>query len=253
VTDRIQRHAGVAALVISLLALVGSTTGLASAARTALFGASTKPRPYGLLLLGRNGKFPSSAIPTVKNSSRVGGVAARDVVPLCPAGTADFGTWCLALALYRVPTQDAGMNNYFYASRACAQLGGYLPSASQLIGAADRVKLASVLTDSPSNATVSQDPTTGLKDLREMSSTLVTTAAGSSAAGSEGVSVGATGNPNTGQPNPTPAPADPDPQTLQYVAVYDNYRAGGFAGSEPVGTAENFRCAFSRAPKASSR
>jgi hypothetical protein len=34
------------------------------------------------------------------------------------------------------------------------------------------------------------------------------------------------------------------PDTLQYVTVYDNYNQGGFAGSEPVSTPENFRCGF---------
>lgn len=32
--------------------------------------------------------------------------------------------------------------------------------------------------------------------------------------------------------------------TLQYVTVYSNHTKGGFAGSEPVGNPENFRCAF---------
>jgi hypothetical protein len=41
------------------------------------------------------------------------------------------------------------------------------------------------------------------------------------------------------------APASPE--TLQYVTVYDNKNKGGFAGSKPVGQAENFRCAFNKA------
>jgi hypothetical protein len=77
----------------------------------------------------------------------------------------------------------------------------------------------------------------------------VTTAAGSSAAGSEGVSEGATGNPNTGEPNPTRQPANPSPETLQYVTVYDNSNTGAFAGSEPVSAPENFRCAFNKTPQ----
>jgi hypothetical protein len=86
-----------------------------------------------------------------------------------------------------------------------------------------------------------------------MTSTLVTTTAGSAAAGSEGVSEGATGVPGQGQPNPVPAPANPLPQTLQYVTVYSNGQQGGFAGSEPVGQPENFRCAFNKAPGAGSK
>ncbi len=70
-----------------------------------------------------------------------------------------------------------------------------------------------------------------------MSSTLVTTDAGSAAAGSEGVSEGATGNPRQGQANPIPLPANPLPRSLQYVTVYSNGKKGGFAGSEPVATA----------------
>ena len=85
-----------------------------------------------------------------------------------------------------------------------------------------------------------------------MSATLVTTAAGSDAAGSEGVSVGSTGDPRTGEPNPVPLPAVPAPSTLQYVTVYSNGTKGGFAGSEPVSQPENFRCAFNEKPGANS-
>jgi hypothetical protein len=80
----------------------------------------------------------------------------------------------------------------------------------------------------------------------------VTTAAGSDAAGSEGVSVGSTGDPRTGEPDPTFQPAVPAPSTLQYVTVYSNGEKGGFAGSEPVSQPENFRCAFNEMPGANS-
>ena len=59
-----------------------------------------------------------------------------------------------------------------------------------------------------------------------MTSTLVTTEAGSAAAGFEGVSEGATGNPRQGQANPIPLPADPLPESLQYVTVYSNGTKG---------------------------
>ena len=64
-----------------------------------------------------------------------------------------------------------------------------------------------------------------------MSSTLVTIAAGSSAAGSQGVSEGSRGDPRAGEPDPVPLPANPSPETLQYVTVYDNRDKGGFAGA----------------------
>ena len=59
-----------------------------------------------------------------------------------------------------------------------------------------------------------------------MSSTLVTTEAGSAAAGFEGVSEGATGNPRQGQANPIPLPANPLPESLQYVTVYEQREQG---------------------------
>ncbi len=106
------------------------------------------------------------------------------------------------------------------------------------------MKLESTIHDSPLTATINLDPSRGLKDEREMSSTLVTTEAGSAAAGFEGVSEGATGNPRQGQPNPVPLPANPLPESLQYVTVYDNGNKGGFAGSQPVDEPQNFRCAY---------
>jgi hypothetical protein len=248
--------AGRAALVISLIALVFSTTGLADAARRAVLAAidghalSTRPHPGGVLLLGRNGKFPASAIPTVKDASRVDGKTAEELAGTCPPATVDLGTWCLDSAPYPLTKADEGKNNFIWASKACEAEGGWLPTASELLGAAERVKLESTIHDSPLTATINQDPTRGLKDEREMSSTLVTTEAGSAAAGSEGVSEGATGDPRQGQANPIPLPANPLPEALQYVTVYSNATKGGFAGSEPVMDPENFRCAFNPTPGA---
>jgi hypothetical protein len=211
---------------------------------------STKPHAGGLLLLGKNRKFPASAIPTVRNSSRVGGKTAEQLAGTCPPATVDLATWCLDTAPYPVTNADAGKNNYVFASKACVAEGGWLPTAAQLLGAANRVKLESTIHDSQLTATVPLDPSRGLKDQREMTSTLITTEAGSAAAGFEGVSEGATGNPRQGQANPTPLPANPLPESLQYVTVYSNATKGGFAGSEPVASPENFRCAFNKAPGA---
>jgi hypothetical protein len=244
------------ALVIALIALVLSTTGLADAARHAVLSAvaghpiSSQPRAGGLLLLGKNRKFPAAAIPTVKNASRIAGKTAEQLAGTCPPATVDLGSWCLDTAPYPVTNADAGKNNFMYASKACVAEGGWLPTAAQLLGAANRVKLESTIHDSRLTATIPLDPSRGLKDQREMSSTLTTTEAGSAAAGSEGVSEGATGNPRQGQANPVPLPASPLPESLQYVTIYSNGQKGGFAGSEPVSSPENFRCAFNKTPGA---
>jgi hypothetical protein len=241
------------AMLVALVALVFSTTGLADAARRAVVSAiaghpvSATPHAGGLLLLGKNRKFPASAIPTVRNATRVDGKTAEELAGSCPPATVDLGTWCLDTAPYPLTNAQAGKNNYVWASKACVAEGGWLPTAAQLVGAADRVKLESTIHDSQLTATVPLDPTRGLQDQREMTATLVTTEAGSAAAGFEGVSEGSTGNPRQGQANPVPLPANPMPESLQYVTVYSNGQKGGFAGSEPITNPENFRCAFNKA------
>jgi hypothetical protein len=212
---------------------------------------SAKPYANGILLLGKNRKFPASAIPTVKNASEVGGMTVSDL-SACPPTTVNLGTWCLETSPYPLTNQQIGLNNYFWASQTCVEKGGFLPTAAQLVGADKRVKLESTIHDNRDTSTIDEDRSVGLKDQREMSASLVTTAAGSDAAGSEGVSEGSTGNPRTGEPNPVPLPAVPEPATLQYVAVYSNGTKGGFAGSEPVSTPENFRCAYLKVPGANS-
>lgn len=253
------------AMVVALIALVFSTTGLADAARRAVISAvdghpiSTKPHAGGLLLLGSNRRFPASAIPTVKNATHIDGKTAEQLAGTCPGSSVDIGTWCLDSAPYPLTKAETGDNNFIWASKACEAQGGWLPSASELLGAAEKVRLESTIrgpsgaAENPDTATVNQDPSRGLKDEREMSSTLVTTEAGSAAAGFEGVSEGATGDPRQGQANPVPLPADPMPESLQYVTVYDNANKGGFAGSEPVANPENFRCAFNLTPGAQSK
>jgi hypothetical protein len=259
--------AGGASIAIVSVALSG--TGIASAAghaaRDLIDGhtVSTRPTANGILVLGRDRKLPASAIPTVSSArtaararfaqtaatatsaKALGGKSLSAVTGSCPAGTADIGTWCLMVNPYPIAAAQEGQNNFFWASQACADIGGYLPDAAHLIGAAAKVKLESTIDDNPATATVEGSDGNGPElDQREMSATLVTTQAGSDAAGSEGVTPGAHPDPTSGQPDPTPEPADPSPSTLQYVTVYSNHTKGGFAGSEPVGTAENFRCAF---------
>jgi hypothetical protein len=250
-----------ATLSISLLSLLFSMSGFAGASAhtsrahakvATLDGHRISSTPYagGLLLLSSAKRFPASALPTVKNAKELSGRTLADLTLSCGPQTVDLGTWCLEASAYSVPNADQGKNNFFWASQACVAAGGWLPSAAQLIGAAKRVRLESTLTDSPTTAIIDEEPADGLKDQREMSSTLVTTAAGSSASGSEGVSEKATGDPETSEPNPTPEPAVPEPETLQYVTVYSNGTNGGFAGSQPVSQPQTFRCAYAEMPGA---
>jgi hypothetical protein len=245
-----RKHAGSAALVIALLTFVLSVTGAADAARQAAVRFVSKPRPNAVLKLDRKGKFPSKAIPTVsraREANRLGGKTAADLEMTCDPQSVDLGTWCLQSAPYPLPNEDIGKNDYYYASAACVEAGGFLPTAAQLVGAASRVKLSSTIDDPPVSSSPDIDPSDGLKDRREMSSTLVTTQAGSSAAGSQGVSEGSRGDPKAGEPDPVPLPANPSPQSLQYVTVYDNHDKGGFAGSKPISSPETFRCGFMKA------
>jgi hypothetical protein len=238
-----------AAIAVALLSLVFSMTGVSDAVRKAFPGASTKPKPYGVLRLNKKKKFPPSAIPKVRaarRADRLGGKRLRDLTARCAPDQVDFDTWCLMNAPYGLTNQEIGKNDYFFATQKCVELGGYLPTAGQLVGAASRIKLASTIDDSQLTASIDLDKTDGLKDRREMSSTLVTVTAGSSAAGSQGVTEGSLGDPKQGEPNPVPFPANPRPETLQYVTVYDNRDKGGFAGSKPVSQPENFRCAFDK-------
>lgn len=245
-TPRLHRYSGPAALVVAVLALVLSTTGLADAARTAV---RQQLKPNAVVRLDAKRKVPSKLLPKVPRATRadnLGGQDAEALTTSCSPTTVDLGTWCLSSALYPVTNEEVGKNDWFFATAKCVDLGGYLPTAAQLAGAAARVKLASTITDSQLTASTDIDATDGLKDRREMTATLVTTAAGSSAAGSNGVSEGAKGDPKQGEPDPTPFPANPAPETLQYLTVYDNGDKGGAAGSRPVSQPENFRCAFAK-------
>jgi hypothetical protein len=218
------------AFALSLAALVFSGTELGDAAKR-LPGPSLKPKKFGLLRLNKKKKFPASVLP------------AR-VYDRCSPETVKVGTVCMMTNPYPLVKEDIGRNDYFYATRKCAQLGGYLPTAAQLIGAAGRVKLAGRVDDNEVTASTDIDPTDGLKDRREMSASLTTIASGGRSAGSQGISDLSRGDPRAGEPDPSPLPADPSPETLHYVTVYDNGDHGGFAGGKPVGQPENFRCAF---------
>jgi hypothetical protein len=203
-----------------------------------------------LVRLDRKGKIPARLLPKIgrsRNADRLAGRGAGTYRDRCSPDTVDLGTICLMSNPYPLDKTDSGKNDYFYATRRCVELGGYLPTAAQLIGAAERLKLASTIDDTQLTASIDLDPTDGLKDRREMSATLVTTAAGARSAGSQGVTEGSRGDPRAGEPDPVPQPANPSPETLQYVTVYDNKDRGGFAGAKPVGQPELFRCAFNKA------
>jgi hypothetical protein len=221
------------ALVLAFGAFVLSGV-VDSLAAKRLPGPSLQPRKFGILRLNKKKKFPASVLPP-------------KVFDRCSPETVKIGTVCMMTNPYPLERNEVGRNDYFFATQRCAELGGYLPTAAQLIGAAPYVKLAGRVDDNEVTASTDVDPTDGLKDRREMSADLTTIASGGRAAGSQGVSDLSRGDPKTGEPDPVPVPADPAPETLHYITVYDNGDHGGFAGGKPVGQPENFRCAFNRA------
>lgn len=230
--DPIPRLLSAAAVLISLAALVFSMGGLAPAARESAAAHHKHPK----------GKGQQKAIAAI--NKHLAKLAAH-----CPVSNAiDLGSWCLESTTFRIPAEETGKNDYLYATQKCVKEGGWLPSAAQLIGAAPLVSLKSTIDDDPATSATNENPEArnGIKDEREMSGDLFTTAAGPAAAGSEGVTEGSKGVGSIGEPNPVPMPADPLPGTLDYVTVYDNHNIGGFAGGEPVGKAENFRCAYAK-------
>lgn len=207
---------GVLALLVAGAAVLFSAAGTGTAAPG--LRASTVPQARGVVRLDRSARFPASVVPTVaraRTALRLGGLRAQDVLLGCPTGAADLGTWCLDRGV-------RGVAPHAEAARTCVRLGGRLPTAAQLVGAAERLRLSGRADDRDAKALV--DPA-GRRDLREMSATLVTTTTGSAASGSF---------------------ANTAPTTLQFVTVYDNGNAGGFAGGVPSGTAERFRCAYGR-------
>lgn len=235
----------ICALAVVVVALATAVD--TDAAKNRLPGPSLKPQKFGILRLDREAMYPASVIPQVrqaKNAKRLGGKSAESLLDGCSPQTVQIGTVCMMSNPYPITSEEIGRNDYFFATQKCAELGGYLPTAAQLIGAAPLVKLAGRLDDNEVTASIDIDPTDGLKDRREMSATLTTTASGGRSAGSQGVSEGSRGDPKTGEPDPTPAPANPSPETLNYITVYDNGDRGGFAGGEPVGQPQLFRCAF---------
>lgn len=237
------------AIVLALVAVFAGAIVVAGDS-TASDDAAAAAKARGPVKLDKRGKVPANLLPKVpraRNADRLGGKAPKTYVDQCSPDTVDLGTICLMSNPYPLDKTDIGKNDYFYASQKCVELGGYLPTAAQLVGAADRVKLSSTIDDDQLTASIDLDPSDGLKDRREMSSTLVTTAAGGRSAGSQGVTEGSRGDPRAGEPDPVPQPANPSPETLQYVTVYDNRDRGGFAGAKPVGQPENFRCVFNKA------
>lgn len=259
--DPVSRLLSAAALLVAIVALVFSMTGMSlggqgnkgkpkanqTAAKTT---AATKAQTAKFVKLDKKGKIPAKYLPTVplaKNAQKLSGATKGKLTPACPvSGGINLGSWCLEGSTYKVPQNELGQNNYVWAAQKCVKEGGWLPSAAQLIGAAPEVALKSVIGDDPGTSGDSEFPeaAAGIKDEREMTGDLFTTAAGLRAAGSEGVSAGSEGTGNIGEPNPVPVPAEPMPETLAYVTVYDNHNLGGFAGGVPVGKAESFRCAY---------
>jgi hypothetical protein len=261
--DPVPRLLSGAALGVSILALIFSMTGLAPAGGDP---SGKKPTPPAGTASKEAGVKKQAATKRKreatkrKREAKARQVAKKKTAALekqisslelqCPiTGAIDMGSYCLEGTTYKVPTSETGQNDFLWATRKCTEEGGWLPSAAELLGAANKVSLKSTIDDSSATSANSENPEAraGIKDEREMTSDLFTTAAGATAAGSEGVTAGAKGVGAIGEPDPVPMPANPLPNTLDYVTVYDNHDTGGFAGGVPVGKPEPFRCAYAKA------
>jgi hypothetical protein len=263
--DPVPRLFSAATLGISILALVFSMTGLAAAATgapsgrkpTSSSGTASKEAPAKKQAAATKQREAArkkrEAAKAQKAAKKKTAALEKQIASLelqCPvSGAIDMGSYCLEGTTYKVPTSETGQNDYMWATRKCTEEGGWLPTAAELIGAANKVSLKSTIDDSPATSATSEVPeaANGIKDEREMTADLFTTAAGASAAGSEGVTAGAKGVGTIGEPDPVPMPANPVPNTLDYITVYDNHDAGGFAGGVAVGKPEPFRCAYAKA------
>jgi hypothetical protein len=261
--DPVPRLLSAAALVVAIIALVSSMNGSAPAAKTPPAKSPTAAQKQAEKNEKKRKQTQKKKEQALKKrelaqkkqmetlNKKVNRLAAA-----CPvSGAIDLGSWCLEGSTFKVPASETGQNDYFYAAQKCVAEGGWLPTAAQLIGAAPKAALKSRADDDPGTSGAGEfpEPANGIKDEREMTSDLFTTGVGSRAAGSEGVSANARGVGNIGEPNPVPLPAEPSPETLDYVTVYDNHNAGGFAGGEAVGKAENFRCAYAKGFQGKSR
>jgi hypothetical protein len=233
--DPVPRLLSAAALIVSIAALVSSMGGFAPAAG----------KPAGQ----QEAAHKAAQARKAKKSAASLGRRFAKVTANCPvSGAINLGTWCLEASTFRVPSSEIGQNDYVWAAQKCVKEGGWLPTAAQLIGAAPEAALKSTIDDDPGTSATSETPqaSNGIKDEREMTGDLFTTTGGARAAGSEGVTAGSKGVGVLGEPDPIPVPAEPLPETLDYVTVYDNHNLGGFAGGEPVGKAESFRCAYAK-------
>jgi hypothetical protein len=253
--DPVPRLLSAAALLVAIAALVFSMNGAAPAASSPATARAKAEKEHSQAQRNQAQADKKQKQAAAKQSAalnkRFAGLSKRvgKLSASCPvSGAIDLGSWCLEGSTFKVPTSEVGQNNYFYAAQKCVKEGGWLPTAAQLIGAAPVAALKSTIDDDPGTSGASEFPeaANGIKDEREMTSDLFTTGVGSRAAGSEGVTAGSKGVGNIGEPNPVPVPAEPSPETLDYVTVYDNHNLGGFAGGEPVGKAENFRCAYAK-------
>lgn len=83
-------------------------------------------REVNMAKLGKISK--ASTADTATNAGKVDSKDAAQLVVKCPSGTVDLGAACAENGL------RSGATGYA-AAKACTQAGGYLPSASELIGA----------------------------------------------------------------------------------------------------------------------
>ena len=233
-----------------------STTGLADAARHAVVSAfaghpvSTKPHAGGVLLLGQEQEIPGRGDPHGQRTPRAS--AARPPnSSQAPArrrrSTSAPGAWTPRPT--RSPRRTSARTTSSSRARRARPKAAGCPRASELLGAAERVKLESTIHDSQLTATIDLDPSRGPE--RRTRDELD--------AGHDRSRVGrrrVRGRQRRGDRQPPPGPGQPVPlpgqPAARIAAVRDRLQQQQPGRLRRLRAAsrnrENFRCAFNKTP-----
>ena len=246
--------AALAAMVVALIALVFSTTGLADAARHAVVAAiaghpiSSKPHAGGLLTLGQQREIPLRGDPhrglAETPSASTAKRPSRSSPPARPTrSTSAPGAWNRRPS--RSPTRTLGKNNFIWASKKCEEEGGWLPSAAR---AARRRRAREARVDDPRLAADRHDqPRPEPRPQRRTRDELRRWSQPKRAPrrpASRGSAKAPRATPVRASPTRSRCPPTRCRNRCSTWTSTANGTKGGFAGSQPVNEPQNFRCAY---------